>query len=164
MLALLLTVAVGMQAQSLVGSWKTTEKVEGGVVDMYFVFGESTLTMNLKMTYPNAELGTIYMSVKLPGSYSRKGNLLNINMRKKDATIDIDRIEFNSMIDAVLKQQPELKKQLMEEMEKEMAKDKNNIISDFPDKETMKIKTLTDTRLVLDNGDEDKTFTKVAKK
>ena len=70
-LTLLLMLAVGMQAQSIVGNWKCTETQDGNKIDMYYDFGQTSLTIKLKMAYSDAEMGTVYMSVFLPGSYTR---------------------------------------------------------------------------------------------
>jgi len=44
-LTLLLMLAVGMQAQSIVGNWKCTETQDGNKIDMYYDFGQTSLTI-----------------------------------------------------------------------------------------------------------------------
>ena len=140
-LTLLLMLAVGMQAQSIVGNWKCTETQDS-----------------------DAEMGTVYMSVFLPGSYTRQGNKVDVSMRKKEATLTIDKVDFTSEANAVFSQQPALKEQMINEMKKTMESEKNDILKDLPGTAALTIEKLTDSKLDLTYSGETYSLTRIAQK
>ena len=163
-LTLLLMLAVGMQAQSIVGNWKCTETQDGNKIDMYYDFGQTSLTIKLKMAYSDAEMGTVYMSVFLPGSYTRQGNKVDVSMRKKEAALTIDKIDFTSEANAVFSQQPALKEQMINEMKKTMESEKSDILKDLPGTAALTIEKLTDSKLDLTYSGETYSLTRIAQK
>ena len=161
--ALMLMAAVGMQAQSLIGTWKTTMNEDEGKMDMYFTFSQSTLTMKGVVTQTDPEVGTITVSVMVPGTYTRNGNTLSIKLKAEEGKVNIDKMDLNEEMTQALKEMPEMKKMLTEGLEKAMNDGKADLIKDLSSVAgDVEIESLTATKLILtDEGDEKITFTRV---
>ena len=160
--ALLLVAAMGLQAQSIVGTWKTSMMDDGQKMDFYFVFTQSTLTMKGTMTQHDPEVGTITVSVKVPGTYTRSGNTLNVKTAPSQAKLSIDKMDFVGELAQLMKQSPEMKKMLEDQVQKAMEGSKGEIVSGFPKSGQITIVQNTGTKLLLrDETGETLNFTKV---
>ena len=160
--ALMLMAAVGMQAQSLIGTWKTVITEDGEKMDMYFIFSQRTVTIKGVVTQADPEVGTITVSVTVPGTYTRSGNTLSIKLNGEQATINIDKMDLNEEMTKALKEMPELKKMLTEGLEKTMSDGKDELVKDLSSLAgEVEIESLTATELILVEDDEKVTFTRV---
>ena len=131
--ALMLMVAVGMQAQSLNGTWKTTMTEDDQKMDFYFIFTQSTLTMKGVVSQFDPEVGTITVSVQVPCTYTRRANNLTVKTNPRQAKLNIDKMNFVG-----------------------------EIVSEFPQSGDLNIVSLTATKLTLrDDTGETLSFTKV---
>ncbi|MCR5679753.1 MAG: lipocalin family protein [Prevotella sp.] len=160
--ALMLMAAVGMQAQSLNGTWKTTMTEDGQKMDFYFIFTQSTLNMKGVVSMDDPEVGKIVVSVKVPCTYTRNGNKLNVKTNPGQAKLNIDKMEFTPEIAGAIGQSPELKKMIEDQMKQAMESSKGEIVDGFPSGGELSIVTLTSTKLSLrDETGETIDFTKV---
>lgn len=160
--ALMLMAAVGMQAQSLTGTWKTTMTEGEEKMDFYFIFTQSSMTMKGSVSQFDREVGTIAVSVKVPCTYTHSGNKLNVKTNPDQATLTIDKMDFIGEIAEAMKKSPELKKMIKDQVQKSMQDSKGEIVKEFPQGGELDIVSLTDTKLTLrDNTGETIHFTKV---
>jgi len=161
--ALMLMAAVGMQAQSLMGTWKTIIDEDGEKMDMYFIISQSTLTMKGVVTQTDPGVGTIGISVTVPCTYTRSGNTLNIEAKSEQAEIKIDKMDLNDEMTQALKEMPELKKTLDEMLEKGLSESKDDLAKELSSLAgKVVIESLTATKLILsDESNEKMTFTRV---
>ena len=155
-------VAMSMQAQSLNGTWITTMEEEGQNMDFYFIFTQRTLTMKGVVNMSDPEVGDITVSVTVPCTYTRKGNKLNVKTSPQTAKLNIDKMKFTSEIEKAVKDNPDLKKMIEDQMKKAMEESKGEIVDGFPNDGELDIVTLTDTKLALrDETGETINFTRV---
>ena len=159
---LMLMAAVGMQAQSLTGTWKTAMIEDDQKMDFYFIFTERTLNMKGVISMDDPEVGKIVVSVKVPCTYTRNGNKLNVKTNPGQAKMSIDKMEFTPEIASAIGQSPELKKMIEDQMKEAMESSKGEIVDGFPSGGELTIVTLTSTKLTLrDETDETIDFAKV---
>jgi len=161
--AFMLLAAMGMQAQSLMGSWKTTMTDEDDAkMDFYFIFTQSTLNMKGIVSQFDPEVGTVTVSVTVPCTYTRSGDKLTVKSKPNEAKINIDKMDFIGEIAEMMKKDPELKKMIEEQVKKTMEETKGEIVEEFPQGGKLTIVSLTSTKLTLrDDTDETTSFTKV---
>ena len=160
-LALMLIAALGMQAQSLNGTWKTTLNDDEIDMDFYLTFAQKALTMKAIIREFDPEVGHITLSVEIPGTYTCTGNTLKMKTDIKQAKVKIDKLDFVAEIADVLRGSPELKKKVSDELQKEFEKSKEELVSDLPQNSELKIESQTASKLtVRDESGELMVFTK----
>lgn len=98
--------AMSMQAQSLIGTWKTAMIEDGQKMDFYFIFAKSTLTMKGVVSSNDPEVGEIVISVNVPCTYTRKGDKVNVKTNPNKAKINIDKMKFSPRLRAWLRTTP----------------------------------------------------------
>lgn len=156
---LLLTVVMGLQAQSLIGTWKMpTETDKDGKLTIMFFFGQNDkLTLKVQAEVNDPEVGEMGITVTVPGTYSRKGNTLTLNMESNKADGKLDKLVLKKEMQDMLNANPELKKTFDDMIKKELT---NNLKKEFADSSPIdgdtEILELTATKLVLDDGDGEK--------
>ena len=108
MISLLMLMACSVQgfAADLLGKWKTTINDDGNDMLCEVTINANDLVFAVTASEEDDEMGTLAMLVEIPGTYTRKGNNLRINLQKD--RIDIKLKEFKP-------KNPELKKLLEED-------------------------------------------------
>lgn len=161
--ALLLMAAMGMQAQSLNGTWNTTVNNDGQNTDMYFIFSQSSLSIKGVVTQSEPEVGTFTISILVPGTYTRSGNKLNIKLKPEQGRVNIDKMVLNDELKKILEEMPEMKKELAKGLEQVLSEGKSELVKEFSALSgDMNIESLTATKLILvDEGGGTLTFTRV---
>lgn len=96
-LALLLTLTMGVAAQSIDGTWKadsTTRKIlkldgkEDLEADFFFVFDGNKIEIRFDMSVTEAKVGTMDIRCSMPGTFLRKDNTLtNLNLEKDQCKV-----------------------------------------------------------------------------
>ena len=157
---LLLTVVMGLQAQSLIGTWKMpTETDKDGSVTILFIFGHNDkLTLKVQADVNDPEIGEMGITVNIPGTYSHKGNTLSINLDSKNAESKLDKMKLSKEMQATVDADPELKKTFNDLIKNEVTK---NLKKEFAEGDSSldgetEIIELSATKLVLDDGDGEK--------
>lgn len=151
-----------VQAQSLIGTWRSVNDINGQKVDVFFTFTESTFTMNNVFSINEPRLGIITFSILIPGNYILKNNELVIKSKANKGELKIENIEFVGEVAEKIRQKPELEKQIIAMLEKKIKKTKSNFFSGFPNDGEIPIISFTDTQLILSLGrGESMTFTRV---
>ena len=163
-IVLLLAVVMGLQAQSLVGTWETTIETEEGklTVDVTFEQGNDVI-IKARMRIGNGEDGTMLMSVNFPGTYQKDGETLTLNFDSSKGKITIEDAVFPKEVEEMFAEDPEQKetllKMLQEQVDESLAKEFGDSL---PLDGEMTIVKLTATELVLDDGgDESVSFTRI---
>ena len=161
--ALMLMAAVGMQAQSLIGTWKNVTEEYGTKIDMCFIFNQSTFSLKTTFTQTDPQVGTITMSILLPGTYTCSGNTLILKPKGEQAKMNLDKVDFNEEITQTIKEMPELKKTITDAMEKSMNEGKDELVNKYSSMTSdLTMESLTDTKLIFVEEDGEKViFTKV---
>ena len=161
---LLLAVVMGLQAQSLVGTWETTIETEEGklTVDVTFEQGNDVI-IKARMRIGNGEDGTMLMSVNFPGTYQKDGETLTLNFDSSKGKITIEDAVFPKEVEEMFAEDPEQKETLLKmlqgQVDESLAKEFGDSI---PLDGDMTIVKLTDTELILDDGgDESVSFTRI---
>ena len=157
--SLMLITVMGMQAQSLIGTWKTVMNDDD---DMYLIFNQSTLILKGVFTQSNPEVGKITVSILVPGTYTRSGNALSIKLKGEQADMNIDKMDLNDNLKKMLEEMPELKTTLDQTLEDAMSEGKDDLVKELSSLEgELEIESLTDTMLILSEDNEKLTFTRV---
>lgn len=152
--ALLLTTALGVQAQSLEGKWVTQIKEKGQKADFYLTFEKKELEMKLVLN-ANQDDFKIKLSVNMEGTYTLKDNILNNKFSSKKTKIKIEELEAKGEIGDQLKENPEMKELVVKMLQKELEKNSDELVKNIPaggkltilsnDGETLVIKGADDT-------------------
>ena len=166
MLAWLLMAVVGMQAQSLIGTWKTEVELEGIDKAAYsFIFTKDAYSMKGKFTMTVGEVATVDFSFLAPGSYTREGDKLNIKCNIDKAVIKLDKVVFLGEAAEEVEKNPELKEELTKQLKAGIEASRDEAVGEFPETQDFTIISLTDTKLTLKDSDDDETvFTKVGER
>lgn len=155
---LLLTVVMGLQAQSLIGTWKTVSETDedGDNYTWIFTFTQSnSLDMKMSMVSSDPEVGDFEFTMAFPGTYQRNGNALSFNFDTEKATMTIDKVKFTGEIADLIKESPEMEQTIKDLLQKQVDQEiKKNLGSGSPfGKEEVTIKELTVRNLILESGD-----------
>lgn len=114
MISLLMLMACSVQgfAADLLGKWKTTINDDGNDMLCEVTINANDLVFAVTVSEEDDEMGTLAMLVEIPGSYTRDGNNLRINLQKDRIGLKLK--EFKP-------KDPELKKMLEEDSEAKEA-------------------------------------------
>ncbi|MBR4921214.1 MAG: hypothetical protein IKZ62_07865 [Prevotella sp.] len=161
---LLLTVVMGLQAQSIVGTWETvieTDDNDKVTVDVTFEQGNDVLIKG-QLKIGEGEEGTMVMSVTFPGTYQQNGQTLTLNFDANKGKINIDEAIFPKEVEDLLADDPDKRKDVLKMMQDQVDESLAKELGDsLPLDGDLTIVKLTDTELVLNDGDDNVTFTKV---
>ena len=163
-LVLLISAAMGVQAQSLVGTWKgvTETDDDGDKTTMFYVFKlGNKVDMKMLFETEDDEIGKMEFAYSMPGTYTRNGQEMTVHFDPKQSKAKLEKIVFTAELVEEFKTNPEMKDlvldMLQEEINKEMKKQFENETSYDGD---LTIKQLTATKLVIEDGDETLSFTR----
>ena len=163
-IVLLLAVVMGLQAQSLVGTWETTIESDDSkvTVDVTFEQGNNVI-IQARMKVGSGEDGTMMMSVNFPGTYQKDGETLTLNFDSSKGKITIEDAVFPKEVEDMFAENPEQKETLLKMLQEQVDE---NLAKEFGDSlpldGDMTIVKLTATELVLDDGgDEGVSFTRI---
>ena len=163
-LLLLLLAVAGMQAQSLQGKWKTIENDDGQEITMFVTFDEKFL-IRIEMVGNVPNLGQMYMSFHVPGTYRQNGKDLHLDIDKTKSEVAIDKIIFNEEAQKIVDEKPEVKDGLIEALKPLLVETRDNFLKEFPMDGDMTIYELTETTLRFDYPGTDEadvpTFTRI---
>ncbi len=162
MFALLLMAMVGVQAQSLLGTWKTTMADDDGEdMECYITFSAGQkMTMKLIQNMSDDDMGVFELTVTIPGTYTMKDKTISLNMNTQRTDVKFTKMKFNSETEQMFKEMPQLKKLFVEELDKAMEKSKDELKGDLPLDGDMTVISLTNTTLKVESGKDVMTFTK----
>ena len=159
---LMLVVAMGMQAKSLNGKWKTIMEENGQKMEFHFTFNKSILEMTVVIRHADPEVGTFTVSVTSPLTYTLNGDTLKIKPDGGEVTVNIDKIEFVGEIATVVQEHPEVEKLINEQLKKNLEETKGEMAKALPTDGYLTIVSQTDTQLILrDEADKEMIFSKV---
>lgn len=157
---LLLAVVMGLQAQSLVGTWKTATETDkdGDKTTIFITFeqnGSASLKVQLEASDP--EVGDFVFSVTIPGTYKYVDKALTLNMDSKKGEGKMEKMVFSKEIKDMLEQQPELKKTLNDMIQKQIDENlKKELADSTPLDGEVEIAELTSTTLIIVDTDDEK--------
>ena len=159
--ALVCTMAVSAQAQSLDGKWKTEEPKDEGKLDITLLISEPELNIHVAATIDNPE-GTIVLSVSLPCSFSREGSKLFVKPRAEEAKVNLDKMEFKGELADSLEANPEMKAFLKSMVVATLDDKKKDLLKELSLEDVeLEIVTQTDSTLcVRDDKGKEMFFTK----
>lgn len=159
LISLLMLFVISAQgfAADLLGKWKTTIEDEGSSIPCLLTITKSDLLFTVNMKEDDEEMGTISANINIPGTYTRQGDKLKVNLKKEDISIKLEEFkpkdeELKKMMD----ESPESKEQVIALVEGVIGVYKNQLGDEsFIDGELI-IKSLTSTTLTLldDDGSE----------
>ena len=142
----MLCAVVSMQAQSLIGNWKTSITDNDEKMDFYFMFYQKTLDMKVTVHMVDND-GKIILSVSVPGNYTVDGSTLSLKMKPDDVVINIEALEFEGKV--IDMSDPEIKELWMGMILPMIEEHKTELIKDLPIDGELEIKSLTSNELVL---------------
>ena len=163
-MAMLLMMAVTMQAQSLVGgSWFMREKDDATDMKMYVSFtdkGEVFIRVEAFDDIP--EVGPSLTTAKMPGTYKRNGNKVTIRLNTKDSSLRIEpaiHVDLPPGVSNEGVQKIGEKYQMLNQIAQHRKED---LMKDMTLSGKLTIYELTDQKLVMDDQKEDPySFTRV---
>ena len=163
-LLLLLMAVAGMQAQKLQGKWMSKVNEDGQEITMYLTFDEKFL-LKAQIVGDVPNLGQLYMSFTVPGTYRQSGEDLHIDIDKTKSEAAIDKIVFTEEAQKLVNEKPEVKDQLLEALKPALVEARDSFMKEFPLDGELTIYELTDTTLRFDEPDVDEadipSFTRV---
>jgi hypothetical protein len=165
MFSLMLFAAMSIQAQSLIGTWKTATEIDedGDATSWTFTFKKGNL-MTLKMTMSSSdeEVGAFEFGLSIPGSYKRTGNSLSLSLDPSKANGKIEKMEFKGEMATLINSSAEMKKTVTDMLQTQVDQElKKNFSDELPFDGEIIIVSLTSTTLELQADDELLKFTRV---
>lgn len=161
----MLVVAMSIQAQSIVGTWKTTpEKDEvGDLTTWQFTFNQGMkATMRMTLETYDPEVGKIVFAMDMPGTYSLSGKTLDVSFDPSKSTAKVEMTEFTGEMAELFNSSPEMKKAILDMLQKQVDTEmKKNFADHSPFDGAITILKLTATQLELQADDEIMKFTRV---
>ncbi len=158
-ITLLLMTMVNIQAQSLLGTWKTTMTVDGDVMmcNLSFSAGQKT-TLKMEQVMNFDEMGVFELTITFPGTYIMKDKTITMNLNTQSFDCKFTKMQFGSEFEKMFKEMPELRKMCDDELNKALEEVKKNLRGGVPIDGDMEILSLTNTILKLQTGDDVLTF------
>ena len=166
MISLLMLIGICTQgfAADLLGKWKTVIEEDGDKIPCVLTITKTDLLFTVKMVEDDEEMGTIAASINVPGSYTKDGNKLQVNLKKEDVSVKLDEFKpKDKELKKMMEESPEAKDGIIALIEGVIAGYKDQMLGEesFIDGE-LTIKELTATTLTLqDDGDDTIVFTRV---
>ena len=158
MTALLLMAVMGMQAQSLLGTWKseTTTDEDGDKTTWTFVFAQNNkTTMIMTLESSDEEVGDMVFSMNIPGTYKRNGNTLTMNLDAKSAKAKMEKIAYKGELANMVKESPKMKEAIDEMIQNKVDEEmKKGFADETPFDGEVTINKLTATTLELGDGED----------
>ena len=168
LLTLMLFVAMSIQAQSLIGTWKTAPTVDedGDATTWFFTFKQGTqFSLRMEMATEDKEIGKIVFGLTMPGTYTKSGSTITIKLDPKKSVGKIEKMELTGDLAALIKDSPEMKKTIEKMLQEQVD---NEIKKGFEDQPPfdgdLTIIKLTSNQLELQSDDEMMNFTRVQQK
>ena len=158
---LLLTVVMGLQAQSLDGYWMTVEKQDNVAMSVVLYFnGQDDIIQSLYGEFVDESVGTIgvaYVAKDIP--FKRKGNTLTFNFDANKILVFIRKTEWNDQVKQKIAEDPSIEEKLKQAYMNGFQQQKAEMAEAMLHGD-IKIVELTETTLTLNYDDEDYEFTK----
>ena len=97
----------------------------------------------------------------IPGTYKKDGNTLTLTVDVKQAEGKMVKTVYKGEMADLIKDSPEMKKTIDEMLQKQVDEEmKKNFANEVPFDGDLTIKSLTPTKLVLEDGDDEMVFFK----
>lgn len=163
LLAIITICAQGFAA-NLTGKWKTALQEDEKEMPCELTVKESSLLFTINVTEDDDEMGTITMTINIPGNYTVEGNKMRINLEKEGVSIKLSELKPKSPeLKAMMESDPEAKAAIEGLLEGLVSAYKDQMLADDnPLDGELTIMELTKTTLTLrDETDKDMTFTRV---
>ena len=155
---LILFVAMSIQAQSLIGNWKTKATIDenGDAITWFFTFkNNNEFVMKMYMETTDKEVGTIGFGLTLRGTYKRNGNTVNVTVDPKKSKGKLEKTNFTGEMADLVNESPEMKKTVTDMLQKQVNKDLTEKFANvMPLDGDLTINKLTSTYLELQSDDE----------
>lgn len=166
MISLLMLIGICVQgfAADLTGKWKTTINDDGKDMLCMLTIMEKDLLFSVTVSEEDDEMGVITMLIDVPGTYTREGNKLDINLQQEGISLKMKEFKpKDEELKKMLEENAEAKEVIAQLIEGLISAYKDQLIGDdsFLGGE-LTIQKLTSTTLTLqDEKDQDLTFTRV---
>ena len=109
--------------------------------------------MTLETSDP--EVGDLAFGLTMPGTYKKNGNTLTLTIDAKQAKGKMEKTIYKGEMADLIKDSPEMKKTIDEMLQKQIDEElKKNFKDEAPFDGDLTIKSLTSTKLVLEDEDE----------
>lgn len=162
---LMLFAAMSIQAQSLIGTWKTGTTIDddGDATTWIFIFkSNNEFTLKMTMSTSDEEVGTIEFGLTMPGTYKRSGDVISLTVDPNKSQGKIEKMNFTGEMAALVNESAEMKKTVMDMLQKQVDTElKKNFADQLPFDGDLTITKLTSTTLELLSDDEMLKFTRV---
>ena len=154
--------AMIISAQSIQGSWMSPAPFDDNDVqgNIYFTFG-NTVELKVIATGKLDEMGSITFSASIPGTYKQEGKILKLNLDSKRSETKIEKMDFKPEVQQYFDQNPDVKKKLTDGLMPIVTEIRDELAKDLGGNQTLTIKELTATKLILLDEDEPMEFTRV---
>ena len=154
-IVLLLTVVMGLQAQSLDGYWMAVEKQDNVAMSIVLYFnGQDNIVQSVYSEIDDESVGTIgvaFVAQDIP--FKRKGNTLTFNFDANKMLVLIRKTEWNEQVKQKIADNPELEDQLKQAYMNGFQQQKSGMAEAMLHGD-IKIVEITDTKLSLEFDDE----------
>ena len=154
--------AMTISAQSIQGSWMSPAPFDDNDVqgNIYFTFG-NTVELKVIATGKLDEMGSITFSASILGTYKQEGKILKLNLDSKRSETKIEKMDFKPEVQQYFDQNPDVKKKLTDGLMPIVTEIRDELAKDLGGNQTLTIKELTATKLILLDEDEPMEFTRV---
>ena len=146
-------------AADIIGQWTTMIQEDGDSIPCQLTFTKSDITYSIEMSEEEESIGTIFMTIEVPGTYVLKGKKLRINLQKEAIRLKEKSFKPKDVISKTFDKEPErFHTEIIKKFEGlvslYLSKYKEEICgSENTFEGELKIKKLTDTTLILVGGD-----------
>ena len=145
----LLINAVGLNAQGLDGSWKTTFSKNDFSADMYFTFAQDSLNMRIKSEKSQQGLGAVDISVYIPLKYNRSGDNLQLIGDGEGISVNIDNLKLDDKQSKSPEEIQAIKESVKTHMQEKIQASKGEFLKEIIKEDAFTIKSLTDSELII---------------
>jgi hypothetical protein len=154
-------------AADIIGQWTTTIQDDGDSIPCQLTFTKNDIAYSIEMSEEEESIGTIFMTIEVPGTYVLKGKKLRINLRKEDIYLKEKAFKPKDGVSPRFDKEPERYSDFIRQFEGlvslYLGKYKEEICgSENVFEGELKIKKLTETTLILIGGDDQEiVFTRI---
>ena len=159
---LFLLIGLGIYSQSIVGTWKMDDQVNGpSIITTFFDFSKNDSLKCRILCKQSAEFGSFTFDIAIPAKYALKGKVLNITSFKKSTTVKLCNVEFSEDTKNLFREVPESEKTIREMLENAAIEMKEEFINSFEIDGDVNVLKLSDMILELSSDSGSLVFTKV---
>lgn len=155
---LLACFAIGVSAQSIIGTWRSQplQEEENMEARVEFTFNKNkTLLLNMNITVSDPTSMEMVCHFAINGTYDNMvGDLLPIKLSKDNVVLAIDKLDLKGEMAEM--SNPEMIESIKKILEQQLEQGKEEMIEDFPEEGELIISDITSTSMTINMPGQEK--------